>query len=76
LVRCQRCHPDATTNFPEAWLSHYIPSPEKAPLVYYVELFYRIFIPVVLGGMAILVVLDAGRRTVGWFARRGRGAAR
>ncbi len=59
LVRCQRCHPDATADFPAAWLSHYIPSPEKAPLVYYVNLFYQIFIPGVLGGMAVLVILDA-----------------
>jgi hypothetical protein len=59
LARCQRCHPDATANFPTAWLSHYIPSPDKAPLVYYVNLFYKFFIPGVLGGMAVLVVLDA-----------------
>ncbi|MCJ7695291.1 MAG: hypothetical protein MUO40_07665, partial [Anaerolineaceae bacterium] len=58
LVRCQVCHPDATINFPDAWLSHYIPSAEKTPLVYYVNLFYMILIPVVLGGMGLLVVLD------------------
>ncbi|MBI3760572.1 MAG: cytochrome c3 family protein [Chloroflexi bacterium] len=62
LTRCQRCHPDATSNFPDAWLSHYIPSPEKTPLVYYVNLFYQIFIPALLGGMTVLVVLDAARR--------------
>ena len=58
LKRCQVCHPTATTNFSDAWLSHYIPSPEKYPLVYYVNLFYRIFIPSVLIPMALLVVLD------------------
>jgi hypothetical protein len=58
LLRCQACHPDATVNFPDAWLSHYIPSPERTPLVYYVDLFYRFFIPGVLGGMAVLVALD------------------
>ena len=58
LLRCQKCHPDATSNFPTAWLSHYIPSAEHNPLVYYVNLFYKIFIPAVLGGMAILVLLD------------------
>ena len=62
LVRCQVCHPDATINFPDAWLSHYIPSAEKAPLVYYVNLFYMIFIPLVLGGMGLLVVLDLSKR--------------
>ena len=58
LKRCQVCHPTATTNFSDAWLSHYIPSPEKYPLVYYVNVFYSIFIPGVLIPMAILVVLD------------------
>lgn len=58
LVRCQVCHPGASANFPTAWLSHYIPSPEKYPLVYYVNLFYKIFIPTLLGGMALLVILD------------------
>jgi hypothetical protein len=58
LARCRECHPDATANFPSAWLSHYIPSPEKDQLVYYVNLFYKFFIPTVLGGMAILVLFD------------------
>lgn len=58
LVRCQLCHPDATAEFPDAWLSHYVPSPERNSLVYFVDLFYKIFIPGVLGGMAILVALD------------------
>jgi hypothetical protein len=39
-------------------LSHYIPSPDKYPLVYYVNVFYSIFIPGVLIPMAILVALD------------------
>jgi hypothetical protein len=58
LKRCQVCHPTATENFSDAWLSHYIPSPDKYPLVYYVNVFYAIFIPGVLIPMAILVVLD------------------
>ena len=62
LSRCQVCHPNATINFPDAWLSHYIPSPEKTPLVYYVDVFYAIFIPIVLGGMGVLVVLDLSKR--------------
>jgi nitrate/TMAO reductase-like tetraheme cytochrome c subunit len=61
LARCQLCHPDATENFPDSWLSHYIPNPEKTPVVYYVNLFYKFFIPGVLGGMGILVALDAGK---------------
>jgi hypothetical protein len=62
LKACQKCHPDAKVNFPDSWLSHYIPSPDKAPLVYYVNLFYSLFIPTVLGGMAIVVVSDVYRK--------------
>lgn len=58
LARCRVCHPDATANFPDAWLSHYEPTPEKNALVYFVNQFYRVFIPTLLGGMAILVALD------------------
>ncbi|NPV55475.1 MAG: hypothetical protein HPY76_02215 [Anaerolineae bacterium] len=64
LVTCQRCHPDATTNFPESWLSHYIPSPDRYPLVYWVGIFYKIFIPTVLGGMGLFVATDIFRRQV------------
>ncbi len=70
LRRCQRCHPDASAeSFTEAWLSHYVASPQKYPLVYYVNLFYKIFIPSVIGGMLIFVVSDAFRRIVE--ARKG-----
>lgn len=62
LVKCQRCHPDATTEtFTDAWLGHYIPDPQRHPIVYYVNLFYKFFIPTVLGGMAIFVASDIYR---------------
>jgi hypothetical protein len=64
LVKCQRCHPDATANFPGAWMSHYEASPEHNPLVYYVNLFYKFFIPSVLGGMSFFVITDIYRRIV------------
>ncbi|MHB8113484.1 MAG: cytochrome c3 family protein [Bellilinea sp.] len=62
LSTCQRCHPDATSNFPDSWLSHYIPSPEHAPLVYYVGLVYKILIPLVLGAMALFILTDIYRK--------------
>lgn len=71
LVKCQRCHPDATINFPDSWMSHYIASPEKFPLVYYVNLFYKILIPTVLGGMVLYVLTDIYRR----FIARKKGGA-
>ncbi|MBM4387183.1 MAG: cytochrome c3 family protein, partial [Deltaproteobacteria bacterium] len=61
---CKKCHEKATTNFTAAWLSHYEPSPSKAPLVYYVKLFYRIFIPFVILGLLIHVFLHLYRRMV------------
>ncbi len=71
LAVCQRCHPDATTNFPASWLSHYIPSPTEYPLVYYVNLFYIILIPTVIGAMVIYVGTDVYRRNI--FDRRHKG---
>ncbi len=70
LATCQKCHPNAQSNFPTAWLSHYDPSPDKYALVYYVNLFYKIFIPTVLGGMAILVALDFSRLMINKRRRR------
>ncbi len=62
LKTCQKCHPDAGENFSASWLSHYIPSPTKAPLVYYVSLFYNILIPTVIGGMVLYIITDIVRR--------------
>ena len=64
LKRCQRCHPGATANFPDAWMSHYIPSPEKYPVVFYVQLFYKFFIPAVIGSMLVFVISDFIRRQI------------
>ncbi|HJS17717.1 MAG TPA: ammonia-forming cytochrome c nitrite reductase subunit c552 [Anaerolineales bacterium] len=65
LVKCQQCHPDATTEtFTNAWMRHYEPSPYVFPLVYFVNLFYKIFIPLVLGGMGLYVLTDIYRRFI------------
>ncbi len=70
LVKCQRCHPGVTSaTFTDAWMSHYVASPTKFPLVFYVNLFYKIFIPVVIGGMLVFVVTDVVRRRLD--ARKG-----
>ena len=76
LGKCQQCHPDATTeSFTASWLSHYEPSPQAFPLVYYVNLFYKIFIPAVLGGMIFYVLTDIYRRFIAPRLRRsGKGA--
>jgi predicted CXXCH cytochrome family protein len=61
---CQKCHPGATANFPTAWASHYIPNREKWPVVYYVDLFYRIFIPTVIGAMVLYIILELARKAL------------
>jgi hypothetical protein len=64
LRTCRKCHPDATENFPDAWLSHYIPTRDRAPVVYWARLAYQILIPGVVGGMVLFVASDFVRRQV------------
>jgi hypothetical protein len=64
LNRCQKCHPEATENFPDAWLSHYEPTLEKAPIVYLVNLSYRIFLPVMVVGLILQILLHIWRYAV------------
>ena len=58
LGTCQRCHPDATVDFPASWLSHYRPDAEETPIVYFVDLFYKVMIPAVIGGMLLFNATD------------------
>jgi len=64
LSTCRRCHPDASASFPSAWIGHYEPSPEHAPLVYAVKLFYLLFIPFVIGGLGLQIILHLWRIVV------------
>lgn len=70
LATCQTCHPDANENFPDSWMSHFEPSPENNPLVYYINLFYAILIPAVVGGFALFIGSDVIRRMVDRFRSR------
>jgi predicted CXXCH cytochrome family protein len=70
LQTCQKCHPDATENFPTTWLRHYEPDRERFPLVYFVDLFYKILIPAVVGFMGIYVVMDSGSRLIYRFSSK------
>jgi predicted CXXCH cytochrome family protein len=58
---CRQCHEDATTNFSSAWLSHYEPSLDKAPLVYLVKQYYKFLIPAMILGLALNIALDLWR---------------
>lgn len=64
LATCKKCHADATADFPASWLSHYEPSVTKAPLVFFVKLFYMVFIPFMIGGLALQVILHLWRLVV------------
>ncbi|MCU0252070.1 MAG: cytochrome c3 family protein [Vicinamibacterales bacterium] len=61
---CARCHEGASDNFPAAWMSHYEPSWEKAPLVYGVQLFYDILIPFMVAGLLLQILLHFWRMVV------------
>jgi predicted CXXCH cytochrome family protein len=61
---CRKCHPDASESFPDAWLSHYEPSWHRAPLVYGVKIFYLVFIPFIIGGLVLQVMLHLWRVVV------------
>lgn len=63
VKRCQQCHKDATRNFPNTWLSHYEPNIRTAPLVFIVNLLYRIFIPVLVLGLFLQILLHIWRYT-------------
>ena len=62
LTTCQRCHPGASANFPDAWMSHYAPSLERTPITTIVTLAYTIMIPAVIGGLGLFVLTDIRRR--------------
>jgi predicted CXXCH cytochrome family protein len=54
---CQKCHEGAPAMFPQAWLSHWEPSPKKAPAVWVVRQFYRFMIPFMMGGLLLQIGL-------------------
>lgn len=61
---CRKCHANASNNFPQAWLSHYEPSWEHSPAVYAVKLGYTVFIPFIIGGLILQMLLHLWRMAV------------
>jgi predicted CXXCH cytochrome family protein len=61
---CAKCHPGAGETFPKAWLSHYQPTVDKAPIVWAVQLFYRVLIPFMIGGLVLQIALHLWRVVV------------
>ncbi len=62
LETCRECHPNASDNFPDAWMSHYVPSLEHNRLVFFINKFYQILIPLVIGGFLVFIGTDVFRR--------------
>lgn len=61
VKRCRHCHKDAGQDFPDAWLSHYRPSLTHSPLVFIVDLIYRILMPIMVIGLLLQVLLHIWR---------------
>lgn len=64
VKRCQKCHREASENFPNAWLFHYKPSPSKHPLIFLVNATYRVFLPIMVIGLILQVLLHVWRYAV------------
>ena len=62
---CATCHPGASKNFPDAWLPHYSPTLQNAPLVFLVKAFYSVFIPFMIAGLILNVLLHIWRYITG-----------
>lgn len=61
---CRKCHANASNNFPQAWLSHYEPSWTHTPAVYAVKVGYAVFIPFIIGGLVLQILLHLWRMAV------------
>ena len=72
LITCRQCHPDANDNFPDSWTSHFKPSIEHNPLVYFVDLFYLIVIPATVGGFLLFIGSDIFRQVRERFQRKSK----
>jgi predicted CXXCH cytochrome family protein len=58
LATCQTCHPGVGPNWTGSWTGHNRIDPERTPALYYTEVFYATFTPVVLWLSIIYVLLQ------------------
>lgn len=65
LTTCQKCHPGVGPNWTGAWTGHNQISRERTPFVYYTDVFYATFAPLVLWGSVIYIVLKIIHGLVG-----------
>jgi hypothetical protein len=64
VQRCRRCHADATENFPDAWISHYKLSLQRAPVTFIISILYKIFTPIMVLGLVLQILLHIWRYSV------------
>ena len=64
IRRCRKCHAGASESFPDSWISHYEPNFKRAPLVYVINLIYTIFIPFMIVGLVLQIILHIWRYAV------------
>jgi hypothetical protein len=64
VKRCRKCHVGATENFPNSWISHYKPTLSNAPLVFLINLLYKVFIPFMIIGLVLQILLHIWRYAV------------
>jgi predicted CXXCH cytochrome family protein len=64
LATCSKCHPGAGPNWVGSWTGHNRISFERTPFLFYVDAFYKSFVPLVLWGSIIYVALQIVRTTV------------
>ena len=72
LATCRKCHQGAEASFATAMAGHFRTSLAAAPLSHYVQLVYRILIPLIIGLMVLYIVLDIIYRLRKRVARGGR----
>lgn len=64
VKRCQKCHPGANSSFPDSWISHYEPDFKKSTLVFLIDWGYKLFIPFMIIGLVLQILLHMWRYSV------------
>lgn len=57
---CLDCHEEADERIAGAWLGHDRIGPDNAVLVWAIRIFYYSFVPIVLGGLLLNIMLEVG----------------
>ncbi len=61
LKACQKCHEDATLNFPAAWLGHYESTTDRSAPVFWTGMFFTALTVTTMIGLIVLIILDVAR---------------